>query len=196
MAALKQGSTWQLKCMPIFMFTAAEWKAEVQGRQEGNTTREPFSRHKGCYLASPGLIGGTGNIIVRAEGHVSRKWKQTNKNQIKKQRPKSSLENKFPFNVKCLILFIEDKTWFCLLFRCLWGATRHEASTFLRCRGHLALICDASCLRPRQMAHGTNHHRAGHHCLISPMLYKGNRRLLATHLLAGISPHEPILCGS
>lgn len=172
----------------------SERRRYKEGKKE-NTTRELFSGHKDCYLASLGPIGGTGYIIVRSEGHVSRKWKQTNKNQNKKQNPKSSLEIKFSFNVKCPILCIEDKIRFCLLFWCLWGATRHEASTFLRCRGHLALICDASCLRPGQTAHCTNHNRASHHCLISHMLYKGTRRLLTTYLVGSISHHEPILCG-
>lgn len=50
----------------------SERRRYKEGKKE-NTTREPFSGHKGCYLASPGPIGGTGYIIVRSEGHVSRK---------------------------------------------------------------------------------------------------------------------------
>lgn len=38
-----------------------------------NTIRDPFYRHKGCYLASPGVIGGIGNITGRAERNISRK---------------------------------------------------------------------------------------------------------------------------
>lgn len=59
-----------------------------------------------------------------------------------------------------------------LLLWSLWGATGHEAATFLRCRGHLAFIHNASCLWPVQVVHSTNHNIAGHHLPILHILHK------------------------
>ena len=63
------------------------------------------------------------------------------------------------------------QNWCYLLLWSLWGSTRHEAATFLWCRGHLAFIHYASRLWPTQMVNSTSHNRAGHHFSIFPMLH-------------------------
>lgn len=89
----------------------SEMQRYKKGKME-NTVREPSNRHKGCYMASPGAIGGIGNIIVRAEGNVSRKWEQTNKKENKyrnKQKPQNSLESKLSFTRSAQLSVFEMK---------------------------------------------------------------------------------------
>lgn len=102
--------------------------------------------------------------IYRDSWHWEWKVKGRSKAKFKDddKQTNSSLENWISYSGRHSAHCIGDKNQCYLLLWGLWGATRHEAATFLRCRGHLAFIHNASRLWPMQTVQSTNHNKAGH----------------------------------